>query len=57
MIILIKINTFHTPQTRTIILKGYNGDMNTWYEGISMNDVEMLKMDIRGNNSKCLPLI
>lgn len=57
MVILIKINTFNTPQTKTIILKGYNGDMNTWYEGISMNDVEMLKMDVRGNNSKCLPLI
>lgn len=49
-----KINTFCTPQTKTIILKGYSGDMTTC---TSMNDVEMLKMDIRGNNSKCLPLI
>lgn len=54
MVILMKINTFCTPQTETIILKGYNGDMTTC---MSMNDVEILKMDIRGNNSKCLPLI
>lgn len=54
MVILMKINTFCTPQTKTIILKGYSGDMTTC---TSMNDMEMLKMDIRGNNSKCLPLI